>query len=61
MSKTQAEVDACTKALNDALKALKDAKIVIVFTNLDAALVIAEPALASVTIIGEGEGSVRNR
>ncbi|MCS2958792.1 hypothetical protein NXX53_20890 [Bacteroides salyersiae] len=28
----------------------------IVFTNLDAALVIAEPALASVTIIGEGEG-----
>ena len=56
LSKTQAEVDACTKALNDALKALKDAKIVIVFTNLDAALVIAEPALASVTIIGEGEG-----
>lgn len=56
MTKTQDEVTACTKALNDAMKALKDSEVVIAFTDLDAALAIAEPALASVTVIGDAEG-----
>ncbi|WP_455587088.1 hypothetical protein [Bacteroides sp.] len=56
MSKTQAEVTACTKALNDAMKALKSSKVVIKFTQLDAALALAQPALVSVTVIGDAEG-----
>lgn len=56
LSKVQAEVDACTKALNDAMKALQGSKVVISFTELDASLAIAEPAVASVTVIGDGDG-----
>lgn len=56
LSKTQEDINICAKNLNDAIKALNASKVVIVFTGLDEALAIAEPSLASATIIGDGEG-----
>ncbi len=55
MTKTQEEVDAATKALTDAMAALKKAKVTIKFTALDAAITAAKAAVASATEIGSGE------
>lgn len=56
MTKTQEEVDAATKSLNDARTALDASKIKIVFTALDATIAKAEDVAASVTEIGDEDG-----
>lgn len=56
MTKTQEEVNAATKSLNDARTALDGSKITIVFTALDATIEKAEATAASVTEIGDEEG-----
>lgn len=56
MTKTQDEVNAAAKALNDARTALDAAKVTIKFTDLDATIVKAEAVVATVTEIGDGEG-----
>ena len=56
MTKTQEEIDACTKALNDAMTALRKSVVTVKFTELDSAIAKAEAALAGATVIGSGEG-----
>ena len=56
MTFTQDQVNVATQTLNDAMKALKESKIVIDFAAIDAAIALAEPLHASVTSIGSGEG-----
>lgn len=56
MSKTQEEVDAATKALNDAMAALKKSLVVIKFEALDKAVEAAEAAVAGATVIGSEAG-----
>ncbi len=56
MAKTQEEIDACTKALNEAMTALRKSVVTVKFTELDSAIAKAEAALAGATVIGSGEG-----
>lgn len=56
MTKTQDEVNACTKALNDAMTDLRKSVVSVKFANLDRELAAAEAALAGVTAVGDGEG-----
>jgi hypothetical protein len=56
MDKTQEEIDAATKALNDAMTALKKSKVTVTVTALNTAIANAKAAIAGVTEIGDGEG-----
>lgn len=56
MSKTQEEIDAATKKLNDAMTDLRASVVVINFNALDNAIDAAKEALEGVTVIGDGEG-----
>lgn len=56
MTKTQQEIDACTKALTDAMSNLNKVIVKIKFADLDRELAAAQAALNSVTEIGSEEG-----
>lgn len=55
-TKTQEELDAATKALNDAMAALRKAVVTIKFTDFDAAIAAAEAAVAKATVVGSEAG-----
>lgn len=55
-TKTQDELDAATKKLNDAMTALRAAKVSVSFTDLDQAIANAKTAVAGVTEIGDEAG-----
>ncbi len=56
MSKTQEEIDAAAKVLNDAMAALDKAVVTVKFDALDKAIADAEASVANVTVIGDEAG-----
>lgn len=56
MEKTQEEVTAAAKALNDAIAALRKSVVTVAFADLDRELAAAEAAVAGATEIGEEAG-----